>query len=312
MRAILLEMEYRSQPAWKEDVPVIYPPDWLAEGLSAYLRNRNSDVDADVYKTLLSNSDMPSLKDFLSQTTDGMNTSSLKLYQAYAYSFLQLLAGLQGGQEALANYIHDLPIGKDAPSQDLMNHFPALRGSAENVEKWWTLSMARLSAMDRYRGLPLEETEQRLIALLKFKIPVDKTGKTKEFAIEDFKEFVKNPQAKPVLAVANTNMQLFATEANPLYRPIVAEYLLVIQELQIRKTGRVAQQLNEVAKYRQTVLKRMDDVADYLNWFEATQISSRSNSFNDFLTTEEKLSTDAPKRNDPISRYLDSVEIEKQ
>ena len=312
VRATLLEMEYRDKPDWKDGATLIDPPQWLVEGFSTYLRNRNTEIDADVYKTLLGSSDMPSLADFLNESTADMNAASMKLYQAYAFSFLQLLLGLPEGQQSLGMYIHDLPLGQDGPSQDLMKHFPALGGSAESLEKWWTLSIARLAATDRYKGLPLDETEQRLAELLKFKIPVDKTGKTKEFAIEDYKEFFKKPEARPALAFANTSMQLFATEANPLYRPIVAQYLLVIEELQAGKTWHVAQQLKDGATYRQMVLKRMDDIADYLNWFEATQIMSRSNSFDDYLSTEKHFPEEAPQRNDPISRYLDSMEIEMQ
>ena len=191
-KCILYEMEYRDKPMWKEGDQTIDPPPWLVEGFCAYLRSLHSDVDVDVYKTLLNNSDMPTVQDFLAQTTDGMNAASLRLYQAYSFSFLQLLETLPDGQKTLAEYIHDLPLGQDAPAKDLIKHFPALGGSPESLQKWWTLSMARLAASDRFKGLSLEETEQRLTTALKFKIPTDKSGKTtKDFAIEDFKEFEK-------------------------------------------------------------------------------------------------------------------------
>jgi hypothetical protein len=251
------------------------------------------------------------VKDFLSQTTTGMNAASLRLYQAYSFSFLQLLTGLKGGQKTLASYIHDLPVGQDSPTGDLMKHFPELGDSPESLEKWWTLSMARLAASDRFKGLSLDETEQRLAALLKFKIPTDKSGKTtKEFAIENFKDFEKNPQAPQVLGAANSSLQYLATQANPLYRPIVAQYMMIIGELQAGKTKQVAGQLSEVAKYREMVLKRMDEIADYLNWFEATQIASRSNSFDDYLMSVKQFSSDSSRRNDAISHYLDSLEIQ--
>lgn len=312
VETILLEMEYRDKGELKP--PIIYPPEWLVEGLCAYLRSRDTDVDVDVYKTLLANSDLPTLGDFLGQTTLGMNEASLKLYQAYSFSFLQLLAGLQGGPNGITQYIHDLPLGQDTPSTDLMKHFPALGGSPVSLEKWWTLSMAGLAASDRYKGmgLSLDETEQQLTALLKFKIPVDKSGKTKDYTIGDFKDFVKNPQAQPVLAGANSSLQYLATQANPLYRPIVAEYVLIVQELQDGRTRQVGEQLKEVEKYQGLVLKRMSDIADYMNWFEATQIAKRSNSFDDYLQSVKEFSNQTSKRNDAISRYLDSLEIEMQ
>jgi len=312
VRAILTEMEYRDKPDWKEGVPAIEPPSWLVEGFSTYLRNRNTDMDVDVYKTLLKNSELPTLEAFLTETTDGMNASSLKLYQAYSYGFFYLLATGPDGPQALAAYIHDLPLGKDTLSEDLVKHFPALGGSTDSLEKWWMLSMAHIAASDRFKGLSLEETDQRLLALLKFKLPAGKNGETKEFAIEDFKQFIKDPQAQPVIADAGTKLEVFAAEANPLFRPIIGDYLVVIKELQSGKTRHTADELKNIAKYREMILTRMDQIADYLNWFEATQMENRSDSFKDYLKAAKELTTEEPKRNDAISRYLDSLEIQMQ
>ncbi len=312
VHAILIEMEYRNKPAWAEGVPCIDPPQWLVEGLSTYLKNRYAEVDTDIYKTLLKNGEMPALGAFLNQNPTDMNAASLKIYQAYSLSFVQLLVSLQDGQQSLGRYIQDLSVGQDTPSQDLIKHFPALGGSAENLEKWWMLSMARIAASDRYKGLSMEDTEQRLTALLKFKIPVGKNGETKEFAIEDYAQFVKNPQAQPVLASANTSLQVFATQANPLYRPVIAQYQLGIGELQNGKDKPVAEELKNVAKYREMILHRMDQIADYLNWFEATQMANRSNSFEDYMTAAKEISNNTPKRDDAISHYLDDLEIQMQ
>ncbi|HVV72536.1 MAG TPA: hypothetical protein VHI52_13735, partial [Verrucomicrobiae bacterium] len=144
VHCILLEMEYRDKGELKP--PIIDPPEWLVEGLCAFLGSRTAEIDTDIYKTLLANGDLPTLKDFLSQATPGMNETTLRLYQAYAFGFVQLLQGLQNGPTQIAQYIHDLPLGSDSPSDDLLKHFPALGGSPENLEKWWTLSMARLAS----------------------------------------------------------------------------------------------------------------------------------------------------------------------
>lgn len=312
IHAILLEMEYRDQPVWHEDAPFIDPPQWLVEGLAVYLSNRNKELDTGIYKTLLDNSTMPSLEEFLGQTTEGMNAASMKLYQAYAFSFLQLIAGLPGGPQGLAWYVHDLPLGHDTPSGDLIKHFPALGGSEENLEKWWTLSMAHLSEANVYKGMSVEETDSRVTALLQFKIPTGKSGETKIYTIDDFTDFVKNPQARPVLAASIAAMQSFSAQANPVFRPIIVNYLQLMAELQHGKIKHTADRLKDMAKYRELILTRMDQIADYMNWFEATQIVSRSDSFEDYMKTAKQLSTETPHRDDPVSRYLDSIEIQMQ
>jgi len=167
VRAILLAMEYRDKPS-ATNRACIDPPQWLVEGITTYLRNRNAGAgnDVDVYKALLEKNRLPGVEEFLGQNPSEMNAASLKLYQAYALSFLQLLASLPNGRPCLVSYINDLPLGTDAPSVDLIKHFPTLNGSGEALGKWWTLSLADISASDRYKGLTLEETEKRLAALL--------------------------------------------------------------------------------------------------------------------------------------------------
>jgi len=70
--------------------------------------------------------------------------------------------------------------------------------------------------------------------------------------------------------------------------------------------------LKNIAQYRGMVSLRMEQVADYLNWFEATQMVTRSNSFEDYMKTANELSGDAPKRDDLISKYLDGIELQLQ
>jgi hypothetical protein len=312
VRAILLEMEYRDQPPGREGRTYIDPPPWLVEGVTAYLHNRDSEVDVDVYKALLNSSHIPPVAEFLSQNTSGMSATSMKLYRACAASLLQLVVGLPNGHACLAAYVHDLPFGHNAPTADFMSHFPALGGSTESLEKWWTLSMARISASDRYKGLSLQETDQKLTALLKITIPTGKTGETKTFAIGEFKQFIKLPQARAVLTGTVFGLAGLQAQSNPLFRPILVEYQTIVADLQRGKTRRIADRLNNVARYRDLVLTRMDQIDDYMNWFEATQMATRSDSFDEYMRTANELSLESPKRDDAINRYLDAVELQMQ
>jgi hypothetical protein len=58
------------------------------------------------------------------------------------------------------------------------------------------------------------------------------------------------------------------------------------------------------------VLRRCSDIADYLNWFEATQMGSRSNTFDNYLKTANEISEQDRKQKSPIARYLDEFELE--
>jgi hypothetical protein len=174
--------------------------------------------------------------------------------------------------------------------------------------------MAQLSASDRYKGLSLADTDQRLSALLKITVPMGKPGETKDFTLGDYKQFIKLKQSREVLANTVTALQSLAAQSSPMLRPVVGEYLGVAMELQAGKARRVEQRLKSAANYREMILTRMDQIDDYMNWFEATQIVNRSDSFDDYMRTAKALSdqNDLSKRPDAISQYLDRIELQMQ
>ena len=49
-----------------------------------------------------------------------------------------------------------------------------------------------------------------------------------------------------------------------------------------------------------------------LNWFEATQLSASSGAFSDYLQGVRAVAEPEPRRRDPISVYLDSIESQME
>ena len=52
----------------------------------------------------------------------------------------------------------------------------------------------------------------------------------------------------------------------------------------------------------------MSDIDDYMNWFEATQMESRSGVFADYLRAADQPQPPEPRRRDPLSVYLDALQ----
>ena len=63
-------------------------------------------------------------------------------------------------------------------------------------------------------------------------------------------------------------------------------------------------------EYRQRALRRVSDISDYLNWFEATQMQSRSGVFDDYLKTAREISEQDRKQKSLVGKYLDELEKE--
>jgi hypothetical protein len=91
---------------------------------------------------------------------------------------------------------------------------------------------------------------------------------------------------------------------------VIADYEAVFASLAKGKKGGVRERLAEGEHTRSLVVRRTSEIADYLNWFEATQMGSRNDAFDNYLKAANELSEQDRKRTDPIGRYLDDLEKE--
>jgi hypothetical protein len=215
---------------------------------------------------------------------------------------------LSQAQTHLAAFVRDMRAGAADPVAMLQKHFPELGTAEESLEKLWTLSVAKLSSADRYAGLSTVDTDQSLERLLRFELPPEREGQPSEtLRLDDFARFVKRPTCRKLLAGKARALVELSTKANPLFRPVIAEYQDVAARLARGKTSGVQRRLKAAALYRAELLKRVDQIADYLNWMEATQMSTRSHAFDAYFEALRERDA-APFRADPITKYMNLVE----
>ncbi len=88
------------------------------------------------------------------------------------------------------------------------------------------------------------------------------------------------------------------------------EYHEIVQRVANRKTGHMSQRLAAVKGTRALLDRRMSDMSDYINWFEATQLAGESGVFENYLKTAEKSGDEPKRRRDALSIYLDTVEMQ--
>jgi hypothetical protein len=307
VRALLLEFAYRNV-SLKSGAEYVRPPSWLVEGVVQYEHTRQTGSPPDVYKALMARNQVPSLADFLKLDPARLDPNSLSYYRACAFALLELLRDLPGGREALTAYVRALPVATGDSVARIREQFSMLGDADQTLEKWWSLSIARLAASDRHEGLPLKETENRLNPLLTLAVAIN--NERHQFAFEDYAKFIKLPQARALLRRRQNELLWLSVEANPLYRPIILEYQKMALQLARGKSKGVTKKLEQLATYRQSVLQHLDQVADYLNWIEATQPAARSDSFDGYLRVANGIAADNRKLGGPISAYLDAIEKE--
>ena len=301
LRAILLEMIYRSEPDVAPGTAFVEPPDWLLDGVLAIMpgRDRGPLVEA------LSVSDkQTSVEEFLRQRPALLDSPTRLLYRAYSLSLLELLVNGTDGHSRLTRYIDNLSHASNDPFADLKAQFPLL---GDDVKKTWQSALARPSGAQNYQLLTFAESEQRLDELLRVKIP-DAGNSSKQLELSELAQRKLSAVEKMALSRVSENLVLLTIRANPVMRPIVREYQQIAALLVRGKRKRVAQRLARVQATRTTLGARMSDIDDYMNWFEATQSKTGSGVFIDYLRAVGESQIPAPRRRDPLSVYLDSVD----
>ena len=307
LRVILIEMMYRERRDIAAGTPFVTPPDWLVDGVLELQPGQDSDENAKLLQTVVSAQEIAPLDDLVRQRRLRLDAPSRQLHDAYSTALLQLLCDAPGGRRKLAQFIADLPAAPNDALADLRAHFPETLG--RSPARWWTLSVARLSASDRHETLSAAETATRLDRLLRFSIPAP-DGSSRDYSLGDYETFRRLPAHRAVLRGVGQQLLLLGARAHPSYRVIVQEDYEVGELIARGKLGKVRARLERLASYREMVERQNSEIDDYLNWYEATQAKKMSGAFSQLLEPARVADDVQARRRDPISVYLDSIEME--
>ena len=307
LRAVLLEYAYR-EPGIAGGEAVVEPPWWIIEGMIEMARRRAAGGESGLFQRLIETNRLPAIESFLAEKPDELGPTASAVDRVLAMALLELLLEQPGGREGLARLLRDWPQSNGDPVALLTRHFPVLGEGRLTLQKWWMLSLARFGAADRHQGLSAEATDKALAPLLEFEIVTNKAGGKERFAVEEFDRYLKLPASRAVLGERRAEIIALSTRANALYRPVMADFEQIFALLARGKSRGVRARLAKAEEYRQRVLRRTVHIADYLNWFEATQSTSRSSAFDAYLKTAEEISERDRKQTGPVGRYLDEVE----
>ncbi len=307
VRAILLEYMYRRTGVTGGEA-YTEPPWWVVEGIVRMLRRRDFAEDSGFFRNLVETNKLPPIEHFLLQKPDELGPTAKAMDAALAMCLLQSLIDQPSGRDHLATFLHKWPEANGDAVGALGREFRALEGGAASIQKWWVLNLARFASADRYLGLTAEETDQQIGALLDFEIRDTKSGKTQRFNVKQFEEYLKIPGSRQVLAAQRAGLVGLSPRANALFRPVLAEYEESMALLERGKTRGVAERLERASRLCTVIRRRVEEIADYMNWFEATQIEGSSNLFEGYMKTADEFAEQERRSRDAIARYLDTIE----
>jgi hypothetical protein len=306
LRAVLLEMSYRSLPALPAGTPYVAPPDWLIDGILT-LDNENPEIFDGLDTAATS---PPSLKDFLAQRPGLLDSPSRAFYCACASALVRILLEHDNGRTQLARYIADLPRASTDMLADVQSHFPWLGNDSAAMEKNWRENIARVASERRFALLTFAATSEQLDECLQVKVAQDRSKKnslTLDETVRTSRPNIDTVAAKKL----GERLMLLTTRAHPLLRPIVVDYQLAAESVARKKRGGLSKRLTNSKALREKIAARMTEVDDFMNWYEATQAKTTSGIFRDYL--HASTNNDAiPHRRDALSVYLDALETQLQ
>ena len=305
LRAILLEVIYRNQTAIAPGDVYVEPPSWLVEGLLALTPNRDR---ASLINALAVSERVTPLNEFLRERPELLDPAGRLLYRAYSLALVQLLIESGDGHARLGRYIDNLSFSSNDPLRDLEAAFPQLAG---NEEKIWKSKIADIKSSRRADLLTFSQTEEKFADLLRTKFPpADGRDKSVSVSLQDLYQKKLSSTQRLALQKFSQELMLLAAHANPVLRPVVQDYQQLAWQLALGKNRAVAARLAELKVLRAKLSARMSEVDDYLNWFEATQLKTRSGLFEDYLNTSNPAVPSPAHRKDAYSAYLDAMEAE--
>jgi hypothetical protein len=300
-RVILVEMIYRDQTAVAPGNVYVDPPPWLADGLLAAAPNQDRGPLA---AALSIPARAPALSEFLKQRPEIVDSSARQLYRAYSLVLAQLLIDSPSGRSRLGRYIDNLALASNDPIVDLRAAFPEVR----DFENGWKSKIAEMRTISDRDLLPFFQTDEKLNELLRAKFP-SRGGRDKSVLFEDFSRMHPTSDRRAALQEFSKKLLLLATRANPVLRPVIRDYQLIADQLALGKNRGTEKRLAELKSLRTKLSARMNDVDDYMNWFEAAKLETPSGTFDDYLQAAGTMDS-RPKRRDALSVYLDAMELE--
>ena len=298
LRVVILEMMYRRSSDLPAGSVYVEPPDWLVEGVLAADPSRDRTPIVNAVNPLVSQNRVASLEEFLGRHFSFLDSPGQLVYRGYALAFVQLLLNEPGGPDRLTTYITNLSQSSSDQMSDLKAQFPVLAAGADS-DALWKSSVANLGAMN-YGLFTAAESERQLDDLLTnygeklTKLARSKPNKSKLAELRPLKE----------------QLILLDARANPMVRPLVFEYEQIVAKITARKIKGLSAQFARAELRRKELRTRAGDIDDYMNWFEVTKSGEDSGAFTGYLRAAARAHEPQPRRRDPLSVYLDSLEAQ--
>ena len=298
VRAILLEVSLQKQKF--EGGRFVDPPSWIVSAVTAALARGDAALGAPVYAALLEGKGMPKLQRFLKENGEVLRGRAREIHSAQSFALYRALSEASGGKARVAGNLTLSEPARD-PVERFGQTWPDLLEEPERAARMWALSVARLASPDRTDSLSSADSGSRLSAVIA-SLDVEESGLEPSEALL---ELARTPEGRFRFERAAGELRQLGFRAHPLYAALIEEYRTMFDGLARKKRRGFAAKFDEAEGLRLALDDRSGEITDYLNWYQANAPAMEPAAVDlaSVLPREPVV-----RRNDAISRYLDSVE----
>lgn len=298
--------------AISEDTKFLPLPPWLLYGIEQALLWKNDEVDRSAYASLFERDEILTPDQILSQQnpSEELDATSFAAYKASCGALTLCLLSQKGGELAMKKVLGEAIFGSDDPIHLIKRNFPLLTLTPSSLHKWWTLQLSTMATPPMTESLSIQDSERRLketLVVMKFD-PESRTSTPT--SLDNLDNALASNNIREQLATVSGNLVYLGNRCFPTYRPIIAEYSKIIAEILVGKTQRTSLQkrVDSLVELRALSVKAAIRARDYMDWYEISNRSKLSNTFDSYINTMQSLRKPEKKEDSHMGRYLDDIE----
>ncbi|NWK57166.1 hypothetical protein HW115_16205 [Verrucomicrobiaceae bacterium N1E253] len=232
-------------------------------------------------------------------------------FRAISGAMVSALFRQPDGRRGMEGYLSDVATFKGEEENLMRKHFPSMNKSKNSLEKWVDLEMAELGTATVSQIYSLLETEKRLESILKLRYR-DENEASVTLGMDGYREILSlEPEdRRAAVAGASAELERISYRCFPNYRPLIAEYEIILREIVLGKDKDIQMRLNKLADVRMKYQEAGTRVRDYLDWYYITQADEVSGSFKQYIDLSRALKRESikPRESDSIQEYLDGIQ----
>jgi hypothetical protein len=310
--ALLYERALRTDSGGDSEQPLLVPP-WLSDGLREATAWRLNQSDRRLYEALFKRGGLFKIEDLFAMGENAfeeMDGATRAAYPVSSGALVMALLEQPQGREGFRAFLSEVAAYQGEMPGLLRKHFPELNLSETSLAKWWALQLAAKGGLNLLTDiLTIQQTETALAEALRLNFrTAEGIVQQKELAAWPELAALEEPERIAAVRPAQDALVRLSYRCFPSYRPLLAEYQLVLDAIAKNKTRGVAERLAALDGTRATMVARAARARDYLDWFEITRARETSGAFDDYQRLKERLKANPHQRKDNLSAYLDRMD----